>query len=273
MHIDLLPKKAAQIRRAILDSIVNAGKGHVGGAFSCADILVALYHGGALRFDPRDPDWENRDRFIMSKGHSGIALFAVLADLGFFGIEELATVCQEGSRLGEHPDRNVPGVEIDSGSLGHGLGVGAGLALSAKKSGKEYATVVLLGDGECYEGTVWEALLFAAHHELSNLVAVIDRNHQITLNRTEECIRLEPMPDKLEAFGWDVKVVDGHDFGQLRSAFSDLRSRTSSKPLAVIANTIKGKGVSYMEGRLKWHHGMPTEEEILIARRELAEVA
>jgi len=273
MQSDCLSKKAAQIRRMAFEAIVRAGKGHVGGALSCVDVLVALYHGGALRFDPRNPDWEERDRFLMSKGHAAIALFAVLADLGYFDVKELQTVCCDGSRLGEHPDRRVPGVEIDSGSLGHGLGIGAGLALSAKKAGRDCLTVVLLGDGECYEGSIWEAFLFAAHHELNRLVAIIDRNRQITLDFTEQCVRLEPLQDKLVAFGWDVVVVDGHDPDQLVSVCSDLPYRDSPRPLAVIANTIKGKGVSFMEGQLKWHHGMPGDDEIRTARRELTAAA
>ena len=264
-----LQHKAAEIRLLILNSIVSAGKGHIGGALSCTDILVALYHGGVLRVDPSCPDLESRDRFILSKGHSGIALYAVLADMGFFDVSELSTVCRNGSRLGEHPDHRVPGVETDTGSLGHGLGIAAGIALASKMDGADRLAVALLGDGECYEGSIWEACMFASHHELRNLVAVVDRNRQITLDYTEQCLRLEPFVDKWAAFGWDVAEVDGHSFEELRGVFTELRKRKSNRPLVVIANTVKGKGISFMEGQLKWHHGMPTDDEVRVACCEL----
>ncbi len=270
MNITKLEKKAVEIRSQILEMVVSSGKGHIGGALSCTDILVALYYGGILRLDPQKPQWQERDRFILSKGHSGIALFAVLADLGFFDVAELKTFGQNGSRLGGHPDRRVPGIEADTGSLGHGLGIGAGIALSAKMDSKDFLTFVLLGDGECYEGSVWEALLFASHHNLNNLIAIIDRNQQCVLDYTEDCVSLEPFRDKLLAFGWDVEEVDGHSFKELSGVFANMRDRQSSKPLAVIADTLKGKGVSFMEGKLKWHHGVPNEEELKIARKELS---
>jgi transketolase len=265
-----LEQKAAEIRSLILEAIVSSQKGHIGGALSCTDILVALYHGGIFRIDPSRPDWQNRDRFILSKGHSGVALFAVLSDLGFFDKGELNTFCQNGSRLGGHPDRRVPGIEADTGSLGHGLGIGAGMALCAKMDCINYLTFVLLGDGECHEGSVWEAFLFAAHHKLNNLVAIIDRNGQGVLDYTEDCMSLTPLKDKLIAFGWDLLEVDGHSFKELIGSFSRLRNNTSLNPLAIIANTVKGKGISFMEGEMKWHHGVPNEKELQIARRELS---
>jgi len=267
---EALHRKARQLRLRILEAIAKAGKGHIGGAYSCLDILVALYHGKVLNVDPRNPKWPERDRFILSKGHSGIALYAVLSDLGFFDVAAMNTVCQDGSSLGEHPDHRIPGVEIDTGSLGHGLNIGAGMALNAKMDGLPYFTFVLLGDGECYEGTVWEALLFAAHHQLNNLVAIIDRNRQITLDFTEDCIRLEPLEKKICDFGWDVVMVDGHSYEKLNAVLKASRQPESRKPLAIIANTIKGKGVSFMERQLKWHHGMPNAQEIEIARKELS---
>ena len=270
MDLRKLEQKAAEMRLLILETIVSSQKGHIGGALSCTDILVALYHGEILRIDPNRPDWQDRDRFLMSKGHSGVALFAVLSDLGFFNKGELYTFCQNGSRLGGHPDRRIPGIEADTGSLGHGLGIGAGLALSAKMDQKDFLCFVLLGDGECYEGSIWEAFMFAAHHNLNNLIAIIDRNQQCVLDYTEECGRLDPFEDKLLAFGWNVKSVNGHSFEDLLSVFSQIRKRQSSKPFAVIANTVKGKGISFMEGVLKWHHSVPKEEEFMIARKELS---
>jgi len=269
MNADELKKKAKWIRRQILETIVAANKGHIGGALSCTDAMVALYYGGILRFDPKHPAWDGRDRFILSKGHSCVALYAVLADLGFFPVSELDSYCMTGSSLGGHPDRNIPGIEADTGSLGHGMSIGAGLALAARLDKKDYLTVVLLGDGECQEGSAWEAAMFAAHHKLENLVAIIDRNRQGVTDFTEDSTSLEPFTEKWAGFNWEVRNVNGHSFDELLKAFSDLRSRKSPKPLAIITNTIKGKGISFMEGKLEWHHGVPAGDELKKARQEL----
>lgn len=269
MDIRKLEQKACLIRTQILEAIFKAQTGHIGGAFSCTDIIVALYYGGILRFDPNKPQCEGRDKFILSKGHASIALYAVLADLGYFDSSEIMTFCQNGSRLGGHPNRSVPGIEADTGSLGHGLSIGCGLAWCAKIDKKDYKTFVLIGDGECYEGSVWEALMFAAHYELNNLVLIIDRNRQIVMDFTEECIRLDPLSDKLMAFGWQVAEVNGHSFTELEKVFSKAMHRKSSMPLAIIANTTKGKGVSFMEGILRWHHSVPNKEEYDTAIQEL----
>lgn len=269
MDIGELERKANWVRHQVLEMIVSANKGHIGGAFSCTDILVALYYGGILRFSPSNPNWSGRDRFILSKGHSCPALYAILANTGFFPVSELGSFCRDGSMLGGHPDRNVPGIEADTGSLGHGLGIGAGLALSAKIDKKDYITVVLLGDGECYEGSVWEAAMFAAHHQLNNLMAIVDRNQQCVTDFTEECNRLEPLAAKWRAFGWEVKDINGHSFEELLLAFKGFRLRRSPRPLVVIANTIKGKGVSFMERNIAWHHSVPAGEELKVARQEL----
>ncbi len=270
MNITELQKKANWVRRQTLETIVSSRKGHIGGAFSCTDILVALYYGNIIHYNAEDPDWKQRDRFILSKGHSCVALYALLADLGFFSVSELDSFCQSGSMLGGHPDRNVPGIEADTGSLGHGLGIGAGLALSAKIDKNDFMTVVLLGDGECYEGAVWETALFAGHHRLDNLAAIVDRNRQCAMDFTEECNRFEPLEDKWKSFGWDTVTIDGHSFEQILSAFKDFRTHKSGRPLVIIADTIKGKGVSFMEGKITWHHGVPAGEELETARRELA---
>lgn len=266
-QINILAKKSAELRLSVLDMIVTAQKGHIGGAYSCLDILVALYYGGILRFDPANPLWDSRDRFILSKGHSGSALFSVLADLGFFDPAELSRYCCNDGILGGHPDRKVPGIEADTGSLGHGLGIGAGMALAAKMDGLDWRVFVLVGDGECNEGSVWEALVFAARHQLSNLTLIIDRNCQCVLNFTEECSPLDPLGDRLAAFGWDVEEVDGHSFQELLTTFE--RKPSSTRPRAIVANTTKGKGVSFMEKVLKWHHSVPNAEELVIARAEL----
>jgi len=272
MDTNTLKRKSLEIRKVILETICMARKGHIGGAFSCTDILVALYYGGILRYDSNNPRWEERDRFILSKGHSGVALFAILSDIGFFDVSEMVTFCQNGSRLGGHPDRRVPGIEADTGSLGHGLGIAAGLALGAKLDNKDFLTIALLGDGECHEGSIWEAFLFAAQHKLNNLIAIIDHNKQCVLDYTENCGRLEPFKNKLSAFGCETLEIDGHSFGELLAAFSGLHERKNGKPLAIIANTVKGKGISFMEGQIKWHHGVPDSKELELARAELSVV-
>ncbi len=257
------------MRNQVLEMIASAGKGHIGGAFSCTDILVVLYYAGVLRFRAYDRDWPDRDRFILSKGHSVAALYAILADLGFFPIFQLRKYQKEGCILEGHPHRNIPGIEADTGSLGHGLGIGAGLALSAKMDKKDFLTVALLGDGECCEGSVWEAAMFASAHRLSNLIAIVDNNGLCSTDFLKDCLQLEPLADKWQSFGWEVAVVDGHSFGELISVLGGIRSRKSAKPLMVIAKTVKGKGVSFMEGSPDWHHTVPKEEELKIARDEL----
>lgn len=267
--INQLKQKARQIRMMTLEMITQAGKGHIGGAYSCTDILVALYYAGVLRFDPAHPRWQNRDRFILSKGHSGSALFAVLADLGFFDTGLLKTYCANGSMLGGHPDRHVPGIEVDTGSLGHGLGLGAGMALSAKMNHGDHRVCVLLGDGECCEGSIWETLVFAGRHRLDNLTIIIDRNRQCVLDYTEDCAPMDPLAERIEPFGWETREINGHSFDELLAVFDYMKTRASTRPLAIVANTIKGKGVSFMEGKLKWHHSVPAGQELAQARAEL----
>lgn len=265
--IEVLTEKSRKLRVSVLEMIIAANKGHIGGAFSCMDILVALYYSGILRFDPLNPYWEERDRFLLSKGHSGSALFAVLADLGFFSESELSTYCKNGSLLGGHPDRRVPGVEADTGSLGHGLGIAAGMALAAKMDKRPFRVIVLVGDGECCEGAVWEAIVFAARHCLDNLTLIVDRNRQCVLDYTEDCAPLDSLAAKLTSFGWDTREIDGHSFTDILEAVG--RIPAIGHPLAIVANTVKGKGVSFMEGGLKWHHSVPNATERELAFKEL----
>lgn len=264
-----LEKKAKWIRRQILESIASAKKGHIGGAFSCTDILVALYYGNILHYDVCNPKWEDRDRFILSKGHSGIALYTILADLGFFPLSELNLFCKNETMLGGHPDKNIPGIEVDSGSLGHGLGIGSGMSFVAKMDAKNFNTFVLLGDGECYEGSIWEAAMFAGHHHLNNLIAIVDRNNQCVTDFTEDCVSLEPFADKWKSFNWEVKIINGHSFDELLNVFNTIGKRCDVRPLLVVANTIKGKGVSYMEKQIPWHHSIPIGEQLEEARNQL----
>lgn len=267
--IKKLNKKANWVRNQILEMGVRAGSGHVTSGFSCTELLVALYYGGIVRFDAKNPKWEGRDRFILSKAHSGIALYPILADLGFFSVSQLSKFTQKDSFLGIHSESNVPGIEAVTGSLGHGLGIGAGLALSAKIDKKSHLAIVLLGDGECYEGSVWEAAMFAGHHELNNLIAIIDRNRMGVLDFTESSLCLDPLEDKWRSFGWDVSVINGHSFSEIFLALKNIRKRKSNKPYMVVAKTIKGKGVSFMENKRLWHYRVPTGKEIELASREL----
>ncbi len=265
-----LERKANWIRNEIVEMTVGLAGAHLAPSFSCTELLVALYHGGVLRFNPEDEQWKGRDRFVLSKGQACLALYPALADLGFFPVGELRSFCKLGSRLGAHAESNVPGVEAFTGSLGHGLSIAAGMALCAKMDGDDYITVALLGDGECQEGSVWEAVMFAAHQRLDNLVAIIDRNTLQAIDFTEEALALEPLEAKFEAFGWEVRTADGHSFDSIQAALADIRDRSSGKPLAVLARTTKGKGVSFMESKPIWHYRTPNREELEQARKELA---
>jgi len=256
-----LQEKAKRVRQQILEMAISSQRGHLGGSLSCVEILLALYY----------EVMGKHDRFILSKGQGCQTLYAILADLGHFPVEELRTFCQKGSRLEGHPSNNVPGVFVSSGSLGNGLGIGAGWALASKLDGMDRNIYVLLGDGECYEGSVWEAAMFASHHQLTNLIGIIDRNYQCVLDFTEDINKLEPLAYKWRAFGWNVKEVNGHNVREVVDALYHKNNHFfgDTRPLMVIARTIKGKGISFMEKGIKWHGGVPNEEEVEIARREL----
>src|SRR5215212_2155172 len=252
-----LELKSLAYRRRVLEIIKHAGAGHTGGSLSCLDILNVLYN-RVLRVSPdsmRDP---NRDRYIQSKGHSVEALYVVLADRGFFPFEKLKTLCGYDSPFVGHPTRDVPGIEQNTGALGHGLPIGVGTAIAGKKDKKDFRVFVLLGDGELAEGSNWEAAMAAAHYDLDNLVAIVDHNTLQITGRTRDVCNNEPLDEKFRAFGWDVRQVDGHSFAALTDVLS---YRPEGKPLAVIGNTIKGKGVSFMQDVAKWHHGVPSDAE------------
>lgn len=243
------------IRRHGIEMTHLSGGSHIGAVLSAADILAVLY-ADILRYDPEDPEWDGRDRFIMSKGHAGAAVYAALAESGFFAPAELKTHYQNGSRLSGHVSHHLPGVDLSTGSLGHGLCAAAGMALAAKQDGKHHRVFAVLGDGECDEGSVWEAALFANQYRLENLVAIIDHNHMQSLDTCEKTLELEDFGAKWRAFGWDVIELNGHDHNALRSALTDTRS-AGHKPTVVIANTVKGKGVSFMENDILWHYRFP----------------
>lgn len=242
----------------------------MGSSLSAADILAVLY-GEVLRLDPRDPEFPDRDRFIMSKGHAGASVYAALAERGFFATDRLAEHYQNGSIFSGHVSHvGVPGVELSTGSLGHGLSVAAGMAWQSLASGASWRSFVLLGDGECDEGSIWEAALFAAHHRLSNLVAVVDYNKLQSLTTTQATLGLEPFTDKWRAFGWHVIEVDGHNHRSLLEAV-DVSAIPGGQPRCVIAHTVKGKGVSFMENQVLWHYRPPSPEELAAALAEVLE--
>ena len=246
---------AWRIRRHGVEMTHLSGGSHIASILSVADIVGVLY-ADVASVDPADPEWDERDRVILSKGHAGASIYAALAERGFFDVEELRTHYADGSRLSGHVShKGIPGVEVSTGSLGHGLSVGAGMAYAAKKDGKQHRVFVILGDGECDEGSVWEAALVANHYGLGNLVAIIDHNRMQSLDFCEDTIALEPFADKWRAFGWRTLTVDGHDHDALREAMDSCRDL--DKPTVIIAETIKGKGISFMEQDILWHYRFP----------------
>jgi transketolase len=255
------------LRQTIFDMILNAGGGHIAPAFSCAEIVTALYF-KILNVDPKNPEDPERDRFVLSKGHGCAALYAALALREFFPMVTLDTFCKPGGILGGHPDRSVPGIEVSSGSLGHGLSLGVGMALAARLDKRLARTFVLMSDGECHEGSVWEAAQAASHYQLDNLTVVLDYNKQISLGQINDIIRVEPLADRWTSFGWAVKEVDGHNVEQLADVLSTLPT-ASNQPSLILAHTVKGKGISFMEGVPIWHYRVPTGNELEQARREL----
>jgi transketolase len=266
--VSLIRDKALWIRRKSFTMVYEAQLGHPGGDFSSADILATLYF-GVLRYDPRNPTAPGRDRFVMSKGHCTGAFYAVLAAAGYFDEKQLDTYMQPLSMLNGHPNRNyLPGIETNTGPLGHGLPVGTGIAIAGQIDSADFRTFVLTGDGELQEGSNWEAALTAGHRKLENLTLIVDRNRLQQGARTEETASLDPLDDKFRAFGWEVEMIDGHDHQQLYDVLH-ASPRGRGKPLCVIANTIKGKGVSFMHDNVNWHHGVPTKEQYEQAMREL----
>lgn len=259
---------AKRLRRHVITMITTAGSGHPGGSLSAADIVTALYF-KVLRHDPENPQWSERDRFVLSKGHAAPVLYAALAEAGYFSVTELATLRKMDSRLQGHTDRTLtPGVEMSAGSLGIGLSFAIGISLAARLDSKTYRTYALLSDGECEEGQTWEAALAAAHFRLDNLTAMVDCNGMQLSGWTRDIMNLEPLIRKWQAFGWHAIDIDGHDFEQILAAFPEAE-KTKGKPTVIIARTIKGKGVSFMENNVSFHGKAPTREEAEKALKEL----
>jgi len=262
-----LQHKALQFRREILEMLHLAGSGHPGGSLSAVEILISLYF-YKLKHDPKNPKWNDRDRLIISKGHVSPVVYVTLANAGYFPKEELKTFRKFGSRLQGHVHVKVPGVEFNTGSLGHGLSVANGIALGSKMLNQNFKTYCLLGDGELQEGSIWEAAMSAAHHKLDNLCAIVDYNKVQENGPVNEIKNLEPLSAKWKNFGWHVLEVNGHDFKALMQALDEFDAM-SEKPTVIIAHTIKGKGISFMEGKAAWHGKAPNKEQLQSALAEL----
>jgi transketolase len=261
---------AQRIRRHVLQMTHRARSSHIGSCFSIVELLAVLY-GRILRVRPDEPTWGDRDRFLLSKGHGAAALYAVLAERGFFPKDWLADFFADGTRLAGHVTHHgMPGVEVSTGSLGHGLSLGCGMALAAKRDGRPVRVFVLMSDGECDEGSSWEAALFAPHHHLDNLIAVIDYNKIQSFGTVEEVLNLDPLGEKWRAFGWEVCEIDGHDLKQIEPTLGKV-PRVLGRPTCIIAHTTKGKGVSFMEDRLLWHYRPPDDNELQRALEEIGE--
>ena len=264
-----LKKKSYELRKDVLEMIYRAKNGHIGGDFSVMEILVDLYC-KQMNVTPENFRDDDRDRFILSKGHAVEALYAVLADRGFFPKEDLETFSQTGSKYISHPTNKINGIEMNTGSLGHGLGIGVGMALTAKLDGKNFRVYVLMGDGEVAEGSVWEAAMAGSHYKLDNLTAFVDRNHLQISGTTEEVMNLKSQEARWESFGWNVISIPGNDIDAVDNAV-ELAKKIKGKPTVIIAHTVKGCGVSFMENQLVWHHRIPSDEEYLAALKELEE--
>jgi len=263
-----LEEKAKEFRIQVIKMLYKAQSGHPGGSLSCIDILTALYF-HHIRISPNNPLWEDRDRFILSKGHAAPALYVILAELGYFPKEDLFTLRQLNSILQGHPDmRKTPGIEVSTGSLGNGLSIGVGMALGARLSKKSYNVYVLIGDGEMDEGEIWEAAMAASKYKLNNLTVICDFNKVQLDGPVDEIMPLDPLPDKWRAFNWNVIQIDGHNMEEILDAL-DKAKKSKGKPTIIIAHTIKGKGISFMEGKFQWHGKAPNEKEYKLALKEL----
>ena len=258
---------AWNIRNDALSMIHKANTSHIGSILSVTDLIAVLYS-DIMNYDPKNPDWDERDRFILSKGHGGAALYSALSQCGFYSRDELKSYCKNGSKFSGHVSSfGVNGVEVSTGSLGHGLSIGAGMALAGKLDNKKFNVFVILGDGECNEGSIWESVMFSNQQKLDNLICIVDFNKLQGLGR--DVLSIDPLHTKWESFGWNVKVIDGHNHDEIRESVNYFINNKNSKPSVIIANTIKGKGVSFMEDKLEWHYHSVTDSQYKTAINEL----
>jgi len=270
ISIDELKTISKKIRYNIVKMIALANSGHPGGSLSATDIVVSLYY-SIMNIDPKNPNKKDRDRFVLSKGHASPVIYSVLAELGFFDKEELWKFRQTEALLQGHPNIKIPGIEANTGSLGHGISVAVGMALGCKLDNLNNTVYTILGDGECQEGQVWEAAMAAHHYKLDNLIGLVDRNKLQIDGCTEEVMGLDDLSEKFKAFGWDIYEIDGHDYNQIITTINTAKSQKNGKPKMIIANTVKGKGVSFMENNVGFHGKAPNKEELEQALRELSE--
>ena len=269
-NLEELEKKSKWLRNVTFEMLAAAKQGHPGSVLSQIEILISLYYGGIINFEKNNPNSEKKDKIIISKGHSAMGLYPIFADLGYFDKEELKKFGTKEGILRIFGNISIPGIDCTSGSLGHGIGVGSGYAFSFKKNKKNNKCFVLISEGEMYEGSTWESALFSSHHNLDNLIVVLDRNRKIILGDTEDCIALNPIKEKWESFGFHTCEVNGHSIRELLDAFENI-GKTNGKPLMIIANTTKGKGISFMENDPKWHYWHDLDETKLeLARKELS---
>lgn len=269
MKINDLVAKSQWLRQNIFEMAARTRQGHLASCLSQIEIVIALYYGGVMRVNPTNPKDPNRDKLIVSKGHATMSVYPVLADLGFFPADELDRYGTPEGMLRIFGNISIPGIEATTGSLGQGLGIGCGYSQVAKNEGSDSQTYVIVSEGEMYEGSIWESAMFAAHNNLDNLTVILDRNHKIILGDTEDMLALEPVADKWESFGWHAISADGHSYESLLRAFDEVKN-TTGKPSVIIAETTKGKGISYMEGSHEWHYLVGNEEQVEQARQELA---
>jgi transketolase len=268
MELSKLINKSKWLRKEIFEMVVKVNQGHIASAFSQCEIVIALFYGNILKFKFGQPDYELRDRFIVSKGHSAMGVYPILADIGYFDKSELKKYGTPEGILRIYGDKSIPGVDSTSGSLAQAPGIACGIAMASKNDCTNIYSYVILSDGEHYEGSLWESAMFASHNSLDNLIFIVDRNRQIILGNSEECLKIEPLKDKWKSFGWNVFNVNGHSYKEIIEAFKKAK-KPNGKPNVIIADTIKGKGVSYMENITRWHNTMPNDKETEIARKDL----
>ncbi len=263
-----LINKSKWLRKEIFEMVVKVNQGHIASSFSQVEIVISLFYGSILRYKRNNPKYKDRDRLIISKGHSAMGIYPILADIGYFSKKELKKYGTPQGILRIYGDKSIPGIDATSGSLSQAPGIACGFCLAAKRDKKDIKSFLVLSDGEHYEGSLWESAMFASHNNLDNLICIIDRNKQIILGKDSECLNLEPLGEKWKSFGWNVHDVDGHDYDDLLYAL-EKSLIPNGKPTAIIANTVKGKGVSFMEDVTRWHNTMPNSSQIKIARKDL----
>ncbi len=267
-NLDFLKAKSQWLRKSIFEMVVKINQGHIASALSQCEIVISLYYGGIVKYIKGNPNWEDRDRVIISKGHSAMGIYPILADLKYFNKEELNNYGTPDGILRIYGDKSIPGIDSTSGSLSQAPGIACGFAIAAKSDKKDINSFLVLSDGEHYEGSLWESAMFASHNKLDNLIFIVDRNKQIILGKNEELLSLEPLDKKWESFGWNVHKVDGHNYNELLDALNICLNK-NGKPSVIIADTVKGKGISFMEDVTRWHNTMPNKKEIEIARQDL----